>query len=45
VEVSIYIPKPESTEGKSIDRLAQDNVFYPLILDAPVIFPAVAAVR
>lgn len=39
VEVSIYIPKPESTEGKSIDRLAQDNVFYPLILDAPVIFP------
>ncbi|MDW1476512.1 Gp138 family membrane-puncturing spike protein [Klebsiella pneumoniae] len=39
VEVSIYIPKPESAEGKSIDRLAQDNVFYPLILDAPVIFP------
>ncbi|HHT1221463.1 TPA: Gp138 family membrane-puncturing spike protein [Klebsiella michiganensis] len=39
VEVSIYIPKPESTEGKSIDRLAQDNVLYPLILDAPVIFP------
>lgn len=39
VEVSIYIPKPESAEGKSIDRLGQDNVFYPLILDAPVIFP------
>lgn len=39
VEVSIYIPKPESAEGKSIDRLPQDNVFYPLILDAPVIFP------
>lgn len=39
VEVLIYIPKPESAEGKSIDRLAQDNVFYPLILDAPVIFP------
>ena len=39
VEVSIYIPRPESAEGKSIDRLGQDNVFYPLILDAPVIFP------
>ena len=39
VEVSIYIHKPESAEGKSIDRLGQDNVFYPLILDAPVIFP------
>ncbi|HBW0909947.1 TPA: translation initiation factor IF-2 [Klebsiella pneumoniae] len=36
VEISVFSVKPE---GKSVDRLDVDNVFYPLILDAPVIFP------
>ncbi|HHT2455474.1 TPA: Gp138 family membrane-puncturing spike protein [Klebsiella michiganensis] len=36
VEISVFSAKPE---GKSVDRLDVDNVFYPLILDAPVIFP------
>ncbi|EOY9168659.1 Gp138 family membrane-puncturing spike protein [Raoultella ornithinolytica] len=36
VEISVFSAK---TEGKSIDRLSVDNVFYPLILDAPIVFP------
>lgn len=36
VEISVFSAKPE---GKSVDRLDVDNVFYPLILDAPVVFP------
>lgn len=36
VEISVFSAK---TEGKSIDRLNVDNVFYPLILDAPIVFP------
>lgn len=36
VEISVFSAK---TEGTSIDRLSVDNVFYPLILDAPIVFP------
>ena len=36
VEISVFSAK---TEGTSIDRLNVDNVFYPLILDAPIVFP------
>lgn len=39
VEIANYGHMPESYEGKSVDRLDSDNVFYPLILDAPVVFP------
>lgn len=40
VEISVLGIQPEPIAGKNaIDRLDSDNIYYPLILDAPVIFP------
>lgn len=40
VEISVFGLQPEPVAGgNAVDRLDSDNVIYPLILDAPVIFP------
>jgi hypothetical protein len=40
VEISVFGLQPQPVAGvNAVDRLDSDNVFYPLILDAPVVFP------
>lgn len=39
VEIATYGSLPGALAGKPVDRTEGDNVRYPLILDAPVVFP------